>query len=220
MNDRDRRRYEAQVRVRQFGVDNAADFTGIATTKFTELGVLVDAVEAASVSQQSGFGEAAQQFEVKDTARENLREDMSVIARTAKSMEYAIDGVADKFRFGRKLPDADLLAKAYAFLGDIPDYKAAFIAYGMPALFDTELQEAAEAFELSMNTADGAVAEHIAGTANIGAKVREGMTIIRILDGIAKNVYNGNPGKFAAWSAAAHVERDPQKKKAPAPPTP
>ena len=89
----------------------------------------------------------------------------------------------------------------------------------MPALFDTELQEAAEAFELSMNTADGAVAEHIAGTANVAAKVREGMIIIRILDGIAKNVYNSNPGKFAAWSAAAHVKRDPQKK-APAPPTP
>ncbi len=61
--------------------------------------------------------------------------------------------------------------------------------------------------------------KHIAGTADTAAKVRQGMVIIRILDGIAKNVYNGTPGKFAAWSAAAHVERDP-KKKAPASPTP
>lgn len=46
------------------------------------------------------------------------------------------------------------------------------------------------------------------------------MVIIRIFDGIAKNVYNGNPIKFAPWSAPPHVERAPQKKKAPATPTP
>ena len=79
-----------------------------------------------------------------------------------------------------------------------------------------ELEEAAEAFEVSLSTVDGAVDEHIAGTADVAARVREGMVIIRILDGIVKNVYNGNPGKFAAWTAAAHVERDP--KKAPANP--
>jgi hypothetical protein len=32
MNDSERRRYEMLVRVKQFGIDNAADFTGIATT--------------------------------------------------------------------------------------------------------------------------------------------------------------------------------------------
>jgi hypothetical protein len=41
---------------------------------------------------------------------------MAIIAPTAKSMEYAIDGVADKLRFSRKMRDAELLAKAYAFL--------------------------------------------------------------------------------------------------------
>ena len=45
---------------------------------------------------------------------------MANISRTTKSMEYAIDGIADKFAFTRKMPDADLLAKAYAFLEDIP----------------------------------------------------------------------------------------------------
>jgi hypothetical protein len=99
MNDRDRRRYDTLVRVRQFGEDNAGDFTGIATTKFNELSPIIDDAEIAASGQQSGFGEAAQQFEVKDTARENLRELMSDISRTSKSMEYSIDGISDKFRF-------------------------------------------------------------------------------------------------------------------------
>jgi hypothetical protein len=51
------------------------------------------------------------------------------------------------------------------------------------------------------------------------------MVITRILDGIAKNTYNGNPGtvvltsttlasprrqKYAAWVSAKHVEKDPK----------
>lgn len=95
-----------QVRVVQFGTDNATDFTGIATAKFTELGTLVGEIESTSAAQQSGFGEAAQQFEVKDTSRENLRDLMSDMSRTSKSMEYAIDGIADKFRFQRNMSDA------------------------------------------------------------------------------------------------------------------
>lgn len=56
------------------------------------------------------------------------------------------------------------------------------------------------------------------------AKIREGMVAVRVLDGIAKNVYNGNPGtvvllgttlasprsqKHASWVSAKHVEKDP-----------
>lgn len=113
-----------QVRANQFGIDNAGDFTGIATTKFTELDALVNDLESTSAAQQSGFGEAAQQFEVKDTARENLRDEMSDISRTAKSMEYAFDGIADKFRFQRNMSDATMLAKARAWQTEALPYEA------------------------------------------------------------------------------------------------
>ncbi len=65
--------------------------------------------------------------------------------------------------------------------------------------------------------------QYVADTA---AKIREGMVGVRSSppagggvaafhrrgggsDGIAKNVYNGNPGKYAAWVSAKHVEKDP-----------
>jgi hypothetical protein len=116
------------------------------------------------------------------------------------------------------LSDVHLLAKARAFVDDIVDYKTDFIAFGMPATFDAALNIAANAFEATFPTVDTAVAEHIAGTASTSALIRQGMVIVRILDGIAKNVYATDPGKYAAWSAAAHVERDPKPK--PAAPTP
>lgn len=38
---------------------------------------------------------------------------------------------------------------------------------------------------------------------------------VRIIDGIVRNKYYGNPGALAAWYSAAHVEKAPTKKKTP-----
>lgn len=212
MNDADRRRYEMQVRVAQLGVDNAADFTGLATTTFAELSTLVNDAESKSAAQQSGFGEAAQQFEVKDTCREDLRDIMSDISRTSKSMEYAFDGISDKFRFQRNMSDADMLAKARAFHSESATYETDFIAYGMDPNFRKDLNDAANAFEASFSNTASATAEHVAATADTSAKIREGMVKVRILDGIVRNVYANDPGKLAAWISASHVEKAPKKK--------
>ena len=148
---------------------------------------------------------------------------MSDISRTAKSMEYAFDGISDKFLFRRNLADADMLAKARAFFDESLVYNADFIAYGLAATFRADLNAAADAFEASFTAVDSATAEHIAARADIEAKIRDGMVTVRILDGIVRNVYANNPGKLAAWIAAQHVEKAPKKKATPPPipdPTP
>ena len=216
MNDNDRRRYEMLVRVNQFGIDNAADFTGIATAKFTEVGTKVNEIETESADQAAGLGSAAQEHEVKDTARENLREQMSDISRTARSMEYDFDGISDLFRFARNSNDATLLAKGRAFHTESAAYEADFVAYGMPAGFRLALKNACDAFEASFSATASATAEHVAATADISAKVREGMIAVHILSGIVKNVYENDPGQLAAWISASHVEKPPS----PPPPTP
>ncbi len=216
-SDYDRRRHEMQIRVGQFGVDNDADFTGLAKTKFDEIEILNGNVAGQLADQQSGFGESAQQFEVKDTCRENLRDEMSDISRTAKAMEYAIDGIQDKFFFRRNMPDVQLLAKARAFITEATPYTADFIAYGLPASFINDLTAAADAFEASFTAVVSATAEHIAARAQIAADLRQGMVIVRILDGIVLNRYANDPGKRAAWIAASHVEKAPKHKDPPTP---
>lgn len=212
MNDSDRRRYEMQVRVVKFGTDNAADFTGIASAKFADLATIVNAIETENADQAAGFGEAAQQFDVKDTVREDLRDEMAAISRTSKSMEYAFDGIAEKFLFQRNMPDANLLAKARAFYTESLPYDADFIAYGLAATFRADLNATADAFEATFSNTASATAEHVAATADVAAKVRDGMIVVRTLDGIVKNRYANDPGKLAAWISASHVEKPPKKK--------
>jgi len=206
-----------QVRVDTFGTDNAADFTGLATTLFVDLAALVNDAQSKASAQQSGFGESAQQYEVKDTCRENLRDEMSAISRTSKSMEYAFDGISNKFFFQRNMADADMLAKARAWITEVAPYKSNFIEYGLPDTFIDDLTAAADAFEASFSSTASARAEHVAATADVSAKIRQGMIKVRILDGIAKNVYANDPGKLAAWLSASHVKKAPQPADPPMP---
>ena len=75
----------------------------------------------------------------------------------------------------------------------------------------------ADAFEASFFSTASAKAEHVAATADMSAKVRQGMIKLRVADGYVRNRYANNPGKLAAWLSASHVEKAPKKK---TPPTP
>jgi hypothetical protein len=217
MNDTERRYYERGVRVSQFGIDNAGDFSGKATTEFAKVTTLVNDTESEAAKQQSGFGEAGQQFEIKDTAREELRDLMSAISRTAKSMEYEFDGISDKFLFRRNLNDADLLAKARAFIIEAAPYATDFKEYGLSGTLIADLTALADAFEATFGTTATATAEHVSATAETASKLRQMNVSVRILDGIVKNKYANNPGKLASWLSASHVEKAPKKKDPPTP---
>ena len=217
MNDRERRRYDCFIRIKQFGVDNSAAFTAImiAVTNFAVITTEIDFLDAHGANQQAGFGDARGATENKGTARENLREEMSDIARTARSMEYQFDGISDRFRMPRNSSDQALLATGRAFHMEATKKAADFIAYGMSATFLADLEDEADAFEATFATQGAAIDSHVEATAEIGESIQRGMTARRILDGVVRNVFKNNPGKLAAWSSASHVEKSPKKKVTP-----
>lgn len=219
MNDSDRRRYECFLRIKQFGIDNTADFAAIpiAVTNFAAITTEIDFLDEQGADQQAGIGEARGATEVKGTAREDLREEMSDIARTARSMEYEFDGIADIFRMPRNLSDQNLLATGRAFATEGAKKEEDFIAYGMPATFLTDLTAAADAFEASFGPQGSAIDDHVEATAEIGESIQRGMVARRILDGVARNVYRHDTGKTAAWTSASHIERPPKSKEPPTP---
>lgn len=217
MNDNERRRYDCFLRIKQFGIDNTADFTAIpiAVTNFGVITTEVAYLDTQGADQQDGFGDARGATEVKGTARENLRDEMSDISRTARSMEYEFDGIAERFRMPRNASDQNLLASGRAFFNEAGKNEEDFIAYGMSATFLTELEDAADAFEASFGTQGSAIDSHVEATAEIGEAISRGMVARRILDGVVRNVYKSNTGKTAAWTSASHIEKPPKSKKPP-----
>ena len=215
MDGDERRRVEMFIRVRQFGVDNVADFPAgsIGATQFAAINTAIDEVEQFAGDQSASSGDARQLFVNKDTARENLREEMFEISRTARAMIYQFDGIDAKFRMPRSQSDQNLLAAARGFYDDSEKYDTDFQAYGLSATFRADLLTAIEAFENSMDPTGTAIDDQVAATANIGESIRRGMIARRILEGVAKNKYNSNVGNLAAWLSACHLEKAPAGKK-------
>lgn len=62
---------------------------------------------------------------------------------------------------------------------------------------------------------------HVEATAAIDKLIEGGMTAVRELDPIVRNIFANEPAKLAAWLSASHVERAPRRKtQAQHPPTP
>lgn len=219
MDDRERRRYDMFVRVKQFGTENAADFPDrtVGATQFEEINAVVDSLDQLAGDQAAGFGDARFSFAGKKSARENIRDDLSEINQTAHSMNYQFPNIAEKFRMPRGNNDQQLLAAARAFHTEAAPLESEFIAYGMPTDFLADLLADIETFEAALGTTGEAVDSHVEATAEIDEAIRRGMIAKRILDGVVKNIYRNNAGKFAAWTSASHIEKAPKKEASPAP---
>lgn len=213
MTDQERFRYETFIRIRQFGVDNAVDFPAgtVGADQFDEIAAVIGEVEQFTGNQEASFGDARFAFVGKETARENLREEIYEISQTARSMKYQINGIAEKFKVPHNLTDATMLAVGRAFHEESEPYEADFKSYGLPVTFRAELQTAIDEFEESMNPTATAIDDQVAATAQIGDAIKRGMIARRILEGVVKNRYRNNVGKLAAWLSASHIEKAPKK---------
>jgi len=218
MNDDIIRRKEAQERSLQFFNDNNGDLSVNATlvNLFATIQAEIAIQQSRMTSQVANIGDAGQAFEQKETGRENLREQMKPIARTARKMESLFDGISDKYRYPHNKTDQELLATARAWIAELDADKDKFTDFGLPGTFIADLTTAANAFENSFSAPITAVDERVEDTAEIAASNRRGMIALRMADGIVQNIYANNVGKLAAWLSASTVEKAP-KPKAPTP---
>ena len=209
MNDDSRHKWEAFVRMSEFGADNTADFPvgSPGKVQFTALANIISSVDTTAADQIGAVGDAAMRYEHKDNAREYLRSLMSAISLIARSMAYQYPGIDEQFRMPRNRNDADLLAGGRAFYANSVANEAAFITYGLDSSFRDELSDACDNFEISMTNVDAAVSDRVEAGAELGDWIVQGIRARRILDGIVRIKYATNVGKLAAWTTASHIER-------------
>lgn len=201
-------RYDMFIRVIEFLQNNIADFpTGIVAEQLAVLIAVVGRLQTLMGKQAAGLSEARFEYNDKHTAREKLRALLSEIAETARSMVYKYPGIDLKFRMIRNSNEAELLAKARAFLIEATPLLNAFIEFEMDKDFLTELQTLIDEFETSLGEPVAATDSHVEATAEIGAEIRNGMIAVRTITGSVKNKYRNNVGKLAAWLSASHVEK-------------
>lgn len=215
MTDLEREYYNTYVRVRDFGLENAADFPigSVGDLNFKKFQPEIEKIEASGALQESNIGKQA--TSMKETAAAAMLDDLREINRTARAMAVDDPSIGKLFLMPHGNNYQKLLAAAMAFHKNSEAFETQLIDYGMPANFRAELQSAIDAFEVAISEQNQAKDLKTGATGEIGGCMKISNEALRRLRGVVPNVYRNNPAKFAAWASASHVERASKKPKPP-----
>ena len=157
------KRYEMLRRTRDFGVAQTAAFPDGSFGKelFATVAQVVAELDSHSTSQTSGIGAAQSIAATKSGVREDLREMILAINRTARALAFDTPGLENKFRLPRGTNDQALLNAARAFAADAAPLKAAFLKHEMPADFIERLTQLIAVFEKVSTEKASAVGSHV-----------------------------------------------------------
>lgn len=215
MTDREREYYNTYVRVRDFGVENAADFplNSAGDINFKIFAPEIVKVEDSGALQESNIGKQA--TAMKESAAVEILTDLREINRTARALGVDNPSIAKLFQMPQNDNYQKLLAGAMAFYKDSEDFETQLISYGLPANFRADLQTDINALEAATTDQNEAKDIKTGATGEIGSCMKIMNEALNRLRGIVPNVYRNTPSKLASWASASHVERPPQT-----PPTP
>ena len=220
MRDIERRKYEMMARVRAFGAANAAAFSAGSKGKelFDELEAVLAELDGHTEAQVSTRSAAAAGTSGRREARERLREHLEAISRTARAMALDSPGADERFRLPRGNNDQALLSTARSFHSGVAPLSAEFTQHELPADFLDTLQAEINNFERAIGGQNNSRQARAAATSAIGEAVERGTAVVKRLDAVMRNKFNGDAARLAAWYAASRTERAPRKTPRPAPP--
>ena len=209
MEDKDLRRYEMILRVRDFGAAHGSSFppASLGAELFAAVGAAAAEMGAQVASRSSATRSARQGTVSKATARAALRESLEMIRRTARSMSITMPGLETKFRIPRGLTDQELLGTGQAFAADAAPLKNDFIRFALPADFLDDLNAHLSDFAAAMTSQHTGLGEQVEATAAFDDALESAMSAVRQLDAVARNTFHDDPARLAAWESARRVER-------------
>lgn len=209
MNSLTAKRVEMLKQVKDFGAAHAAAFAegSLGRQLFDSVAQTVADLESKGASQISGRNSAQNIAAVKSGLREELREFLTAINRTARVMAVEAPEFEAKFRLPRNINDQKLLNAARAFVLDATPLKEHFIRHEMAADFLDRLNRLIGSFEQATTQKTAAVSTHVAARLTIDENVERGLQQVRQLDVILRNKFNDDPVTLAAWTRASHVAK-------------
>ena len=220
MTDKENRKRQMFVRVRNFCTAHADDFAAgsLASQLSAALAAVITTLDGLMRAQFSGQSAAREGTVTRAAARAALRDDLEAIRRTSRSLAQDTPGLDEKFRVPESNNDQLLIAAARAAAVDAVPLSAQFIALELPSDFIADLNADIAALEAAIDHHTNAVGDHVGAGVAIDDAIDEGATIVRKLNTIVRNKYRDNPAILGEWTSSSHTERDPKHKHAASPP--
>src|SRR5215510_11368725 len=218
MNDKTNRIQQTFIRMRDFGRDHANEFSanGLGKQTFTELDGIITEIEGHTAAQASGFGRKRHGSITRAEAREDLRQLVAAVSRTAEVLDN-VPGVSGNFDLPSPGSDQALLTCARAFAANLAPFATQFEAQELPALI-ANLNGKIDALEAAIDQQASGTSDHVESSAAVEDAIERGLNVRRTLDVVVRNKYEDNPAMMAKWASASHIERAAAKQ--PEQPTP
>jgi len=213
MKSLDVKKYNMLVRVRDYGAARADLFPpgSLGARTFTEIGTVVDRLNASVTSERSGRRAARQGVVSKAAARAGLRRALEAVSRTARGVALDTPDILGRFHMPDAQKDHELAAAARQFADEATPLAAAFVAHGLPESFVADLRGALATFERAIGGRALARETHVGARADIAAALDLAFEMLQRLDAIVENRVGGDPSALAAWRLARNVGRTPAK---------
>ena len=204
-----KRRMECFKRVKLFGQKPDLVLTSAEIALFTNLGVLLTAMQGSGATQADGRRGFREGTAERRAARKDLRAAMRDISEIAKSLrEEGIDpGAAERFRLPGSVSFVALAAVARGFAAAVEPQKAVFIARGLAATFVEDLEALVALVESSGDVRETGRGHWVGGTASLESVADAGMKKVRQLRASMRVKLRNDAALLAEWTTAARVHR-------------
>ena len=185
-----------------------------ATALVTSIEALLPSLVTLASNQMTGAAEFHAGTGVKEMHVEEMLVYLRAISKIARELpRETYPGVREKFRLPRQTSYLALVATARSFVTQAGEIKAVFVAHGLPADFDEKITEMASEVEAAIVDQTGGRTTQVGSTAGLAAKAREGVKLVRRLDGILSFQLRNDPVLLAEWLSVSHVDLPPRRKK-------
>jgi len=157
---------------------------------------------------QSGFKGTAQEGTAQRTvARQNIREYMSTLARTGRSIARKKPGFEQNFPPPSDKNDVELLTDARAVAVKAMEYKTDFTGRGLKVEYLQSINNYIADFDNSLDATNSAVGLGGAAVGGKNAAYDRADEHFDVLDDFIRNFYRDQPEKLAAWKIVSHIRR-------------
>jgi hypothetical protein len=204
-----KRRLEAFDRIVDFGANHTlTPALALATELYAQVGTIATDIRTHEGAQRSGRGDYLGGTDHRKQAREAVLAKMRPINRIARALDREqYPEARAQFKMPSRGGYEGIIGQAEAFMTALTTMKAVFVAHGLAADFDEQLQSAKEELIAATDLKNNGRIAVSSNTAGLLAKSKEGMKVVRQLDGIMRAKYESDPALLAGWKSACRVEK-------------
>lgn len=198
MTKSERIKYEALLRIRDFGAAHRALFpeSTVAHEAFAQVAEAAARIDAHAKAKPVAARDGRT---AKAVAKKAVRVAMRTIATTARGLAVSERGGRDVLRPSRKKAETELLRDARRFVDQSGPVKDALVRLGLPPTFIADLSAAADRLETAMNGRRSGRRDVALAQEGITTAIALGLQAVHQLDIVVPNVLVNQPELLAGW---------------------